>query len=75
MDSYSVEYTATVKRCNRPSQSRTMTIDSTERSFPIKGLEEDSIVSGSVTAVNIRGRRPASFSTGTFTASVLLPKL
>ena len=71
MESYSVQYTATVRGCNLPSQSRTITIDSTERSFPISRLEENSDVSGSVAAVNIRGRNTASFSTNTFTASVL----
>ena len=70
MDSYTVQWTATVRGCNTQPQSGTTTRSRSDRSFVISDLEEDSDVSGTVRANNPGGSVSASFSTSTLTASM-----
>ena len=70
MDSYTVQWIATVRGCTTQPQSGTTTRSSSERSFVISDLEEDSDVSVAVSANNPGGSVSASFSTSTLTASM-----
>ncbi len=71
VDSYTVQYSASVRGCNPPSQkSGNTSINSTLRNFTITGLEEDSDVSVTIAAVNIRGSNSALVTTNTLTASI-----
>ena len=74
MDSYTVQYSATVIDCSDilPSNA-TIHLDSTTTLFVITGLEENNIVMGNVTAVNIGGTASANFTTNTITASMYSP--
>ena len=69
MDSYTVQYSARVRGCSGvpPTQGGPI-INSTLRMFTITGLEEDSEVSGTITAINMHGRMVAEFITTTTTA-------
>ena len=72
MDSYTVQYSASVRGCTgvQPTQGGPITISGTSTMFTIPNLEEDSDVSGTVSAVNIRGTTPATFNTRTTSASM-----
>ena len=70
MDSYTVQWTATVRGCTTQPQSGNTIRSSNERSFVISDLEEDGYVSGTVRANNPGGSVSASFSTSTLTASM-----
>ena len=70
MDNYTVQWTATVRGCGIQSQGGPTNRSSSERSFNISDLEEDSYVSGTVRAHNPGGSVSASFSTSTLTASM-----
>ncbi len=74
MDSYTVQYSASVRGCSDvpPTQGSPMTISSTLRRFEIINLKEDSEVSGTIAAVNIRETASAPFTTSTLTASTQL---
>ncbi len=73
MDSYTVQYSASVRGCSLPLQTGGLTSTGTQRSIAINGLEEDSDVSVTITAVNIRGSTSASvFTTSTTTAGMLI---
>ena len=70
MDSYILEYNATVRGCVDipPTQGGPIIINSTLRMFELTDLEEDSDIAGTITAVNIRGRSSSTFSTMTLSA-------
>ena len=70
MDGYTVQWTATVRGCGIQSQGGPIPRSSSERSFVISDLEEDSDVSGSVRANNPGGSVSDSFNTSTLTASM-----
>ena len=72
MEDYTVQYSASVRGCSDvpPAERVPMTISGTLRRFEITNLEEDSEVSGNITAINIRGRMLASFTTSTLTTSM-----
>ncbi len=71
VDSYTVQYNASVRGCNPPSQKIGNTsINGTLRMFEITNLEEDSDVSVTIMAVNIRGSSSAMVTTNTLTASM-----
>ena len=70
MDSYTVQWNATVRECDIQSQGGPTTRSSSERSFAINGLEEDSDVLGTVSANNPGVCVSASFSTSTLTSSM-----
>ena len=70
MDSYTLQWTATVRGCGIQSQGGPTTRSNSERSFVISDLEEDSDVSGIVRATNSGGSDSASFNTSTLTASM-----
>ena len=73
VDSYTVQYSASVRGCNVQSQGGPISINSTQRNFTITGLEEDSDVSVIITAVNIRGSTSAPvFTTSTTIAGMLI---
>lgn len=70
MDSYTVEYTATVRGCSEIlEQHESQTLSRASTSLEITGLEEDSTVTGTVAAVNIIGMAVGIFTTNTLTAS------
>ena len=69
VDSYTVQWNATVRGCGTQSQGGP-TSTGTQRSFVISNLEEDSDVSGTVSSNNPGGSVSASFSTSTLTASM-----
>ncbi len=64
-------YSASVRGCNVQSQTGGPTPTSS-RSFTINDLEEDSIVSVIITAVNNRGSTPAVITTSTTIAGMLI---
>ena len=70
VDSYAVQYSASVRGCSDVPILSDMTIGITMRSHTITSLNESSDVSGTITAVNIRGSTSATFTTNTFTASM-----
>ena len=74
MDSYTVQYSARVRGCSGvPTLNRLQAdISRNERSFVINNLEEDSDVSVTLRAVNIRGTNSAAFNTRTTTASMCM---
>ena len=66
MDSYTIQYNASVMGCSDvlPSTNTTF-VDSSTTTFEITNLEEDSTVMGTVAAVNIRGNAFTQFTTNT----------
>lgn len=74
MDNYTVQYSAHVLNCSdeAPTQSGMMTINSNMRIYEITNLEEESDVSITITAINIRGNSTAAFTTTTLGASKFL---
>ena len=72
MDSYILQWTATVRGCGIQSQGGPTTRSGSERSFVISNLEEDSTLSVTITALNIRGSASVAYNTNTYIASELL---
>ena len=70
MDSYTVQYSASVRGCNVQPQTGGPTSTGTQRSYTITGLQEDSDVTVTVSAVNIRGTASTMVTTSTLTASM-----
>ena len=68
VDSYTVQYSARVRNCDQQSSFGPIPFNASQRSYRISGLEEDSTVTGTLTAINIRGRTERGFSTTTITA-------
>ena len=65
MDSYTVQYSATVKGCNIRSHGGPTSTGGTQRSYTITGLQEDSDVTVTVTAINIGGSSSRTLQTST----------
>ena len=67
VDSYTLQYRVTVRGCGPPSQTISQSFTSEQRNDVINSLQEGSDVSGSISAVNIRGSTSATFATSTDT--------
>ena len=63
MDSYTIEYTASVRSCSRVmTQNGSTVLDGSSRMTSIRDIEEDSIVTVNLTAVNTGGTASAVLS-------------
>ena len=71
MDSYTVQYTATMRASNIQSQGGPISLPGTQRNFTISDLEENTDVIATITATNIRGSYSAEIITRTIAASKL----
>ena len=70
MDNYTIEYTASVRSCSQVmTQNGSTALDGSSRMTSIMDIEEDSIVTVSITAVNTGGTASAVLSKFTSTSS------
>ena len=70
VDSYTVRYSATVRNCNISSVNTTARFMGTATMLEITGLEEDSMVMGTVEAENIQGTVSVPFIANTSSAGM-----